>query len=426
MGVTVRRLRALEILDSRGNPTLAVTIELSNGVAATAHVPSGASTGTHEALELRDGDRARYGGRGVRRAVGNVEGELSRALAGASLDDHRALDRRMIELDGTPGKSRLGANAILGVSCAAARALASCRGLPLWQSLSEAFPGERPTIPVPMVNILSGGLHAAGNIEFQDFLVIAHGFESLSQALEATVSVHRAARQMLDDRGFAVTGVADEGGWGPRLPRNETALEILTAAIARAGYQAGEHFSIAVDVAASHFHDAGRYRLRTEGRDLSASEMIDLLEHWCDRYPVRSIEDGLEEDDWQGWAELTRRLGARVQLVGDDLLATNPARLRTAIGRGAANAVLVKMNQIGTLSETFEVIELASASGYRPVISARSGETEDSFLADLAVASGAGQIKIGSLTRSERLAKYNRLLEIEARHGLPYGGRGWR
>ncbi len=422
MPLTLRKLRALEILDSRGNPTVSVTAELSDGTSATAHVPSGASTGTHEALELRDGDPDRYGGKGVRQAVENVERLIAPALAGANAGDLPAFDRRMIELDGTPNKSRLGANAILGVSCAVARAAARTRGVPLWQHLHGSFPGSRsPSMPVPMVNILSGGLHAGRNIEFQDFLVMAHGFPNTAGALEATVAVHRQAALLLVERGCVLTGVADEGGWGPLLPSNEEALAVLVQAIECSGYRPLEHFSIALDVASSHFHRDGRYHLATEDRSLTSAEMIDLLASWCDRYPVRSIEDGLFEDDWEGWRSLTARLGGRVQVVGDDFFTTNPGRVRKGIETGAANAVLVKMNQIGTLTETFEVIEMARAAGYRAVVSARSGETEDSFLADLAVASGAGQIKIGSITRSERLAKYNRLLELERDSGLRYG-----
>jgi enolase len=319
----------------------------------------------------------------------------------------------MIDLDGTPDKSRLGANAILGVSCAVARAVARSRKIPLWRYLA----GERPAVlPVPMVNILSGHLHAGGNFEFQDFLAIPAGFATYSEALEAVVAVHRAARAALEERGYHLTGVADEGGWGPHLPSNETALEVMLEAIERTG----RPMAIAIDVAASHFFENGKYELRTEGRSLDSDQMIDLLAGWAARYPIVSIEDGLAEDDWAGWQKLTAALGAKMQLIGDDLFATNPARLERGIRERAANAVLVKMNQIGTLTETFQVIDRARETGFRAVISARSGETEDDFLADLAVASGAGQIKIGSVTRSERLAKYNRLLEIESARGVLY------
>jgi enolase len=413
MSLTIGEIDALEILDSRGNPTVMVQVELSDATMSSAKVPSGASTGSHEAVELRDGDRARYGGKGVRHAVENVRRLLGPALRGAGAEDQRALDHRMIELDGTPDKSRLGANAILGVSCAVARAVARSRKVPLWRYLAG---DRRAVLPVPMVNILSGGLHAGQNFEFQDFLAIPLGFATFAEALEAISAVHRAARVVLETRGYLLTGVADEGGWGPRLPTNETGLDVMVEAIDRAGHQ----MAIGVDVAASHFFDDAKYELRTEGRTLTPDEMIDLLTGWAARYPIVSIEDGLAEDDWPGWQRLTAALGARVQLIGDDLFATNPARLDRGIRERAANAVLVKMNQIGTLTETFEVIDRARAAGFRAVISARSGETEDDFLADLAVASGAGQIKVGSITRSERLAKYNRLLEIESAGGMVF------
>ena len=413
MSLTIGEIDALEILDSRGNPTVMVQVELSDATISSAKVPSGASTGSHEAIELRDGDRARYGGKGVRHAVENVRRLLGPALRGAGAEDQRALDHRMIELDGTPDKSRLGANAILGVSCAVARAVARSRKVPLWRYLAA---DRRAVLPVPMVNILSGGLHAGQNFEFQDFLAIPLGFATFAEALEAISAVHRAARVVLETRGYLLTGVADEGGWGPRLPTNETGLDVMVEAIDRAGHQ----MAIGVDVAASHFFDDAKYELRTEGRTLTPDEMIDLLTGWAARYPIVSIEDGLAEDDWPGWQRLTAALGARVQLIGDDLFATNPARLDRGIRERAANAVLVKMNQIGTLTETFEVIDRARAAGFRAVISARSGETEDDFLADLAVASGAGQIKVGSITRSERLAKYNRLLEIESAGGMVF------
>jgi enolase len=407
--LTVVGLRALEILDSRGNPTLGVTAELSNGVRASAHVPSGASTGKHEAVELRDGDPSRFAGKGVLRAVASVNEQLARELRGLPADDQASLDRRMIELDGTPGKSRLGANAVLGVSCAVARAVAGARGLPLWRSLPS---GQEPAMPRPMVNILSGGLHAGKRIEVQDFMAAPQGIDSFSAALEAIVAVHRSARDVLSENGYMLTGVADEGGWGPALPSNETGLEMLLRAIEKSGN--GERFTIALDIAASHFLvQGGRYGLASEDRSISSDELIDLLESWVNRYPVYSIEDGLDQDDWDGWARLTARLGSRIQIVGDDFFTTNPERLRRGIEHKCGNAVLVKMNQIGTLTETFEVVRTARDAGYATVISARSGETEDSFLADLAVACGGTQIKIGSVTRSERLSKYNRLLEIE-------------
>ena len=412
--IRIHSAQALEILDSRGNPTLSVTVRLSDGTTGTAQVPSGASTGRHEAVELRDGDPWRYGGKGVERAAANVERAIAPTIAGMDAEDREAVDRRIIALDGSSDKSRLGANAILGVSCALARAVARMRKQPLWRTLGGAV---APKLPVPMVNIISGGAHAGKRIELQDFLIIPHGFASLRGALEGVVRVHGAARALIEEKGYALTGVADEGGWGPALPSNEMALEILTASIGRAHFAPGVDFTIAIDVASSHFFAGGDYNLASERRVLDRDQMIGLLEGWTRRFPLTSIEDGLAEDDWEGWQSLTARLGATTQLVGDDLFATNPARLRAGIEKGAANAVLVKMNQIGTLTETFEVLRIARDAGYRAVVSARSGETEDSFLADLAVASGAGQIKIGSITRSERLAKYNRLLEIEANEG---------
>lgn len=403
----IQRIVGLEILDSRGRPTVAAICELSDGTRVQAHAPSGASTGKHEAHELRDGDPAWYAGRGVRTAVANLNQVLGPAVVGLNAFDQGAVDRALCAADGTANKSRLGANAILAVSCAVARAAAAAQRVPLWRSLM----GNRPAaMPLPMVNILSGGLHAGGNIEFQDFLVMPHGVVGYPQQLEAIVRVHAMTKQILDERGLVTTGVADEGGWGPRLESNEQAIEILTEAIGRTGFE----MSIALDVASSHFYRDGQYHLATEGRTLTAEGMADLLADWSARYPIRSVEDALEEDDWAGWRTATQRLGDRLQLVGDDFFTTNLERVNRGIAEGCANAVLVKMNQIGTISETLAVIDRAREAGYRAVISARSGETEDSFLADLAVASGAGQIKIGSITRSERLAKYNRLLEIDA------------
>jgi enolase len=419
MRLTIRRLRALEILDSRGRPTLAVEAELTSGVSAWAQVPSGASTGRHESLELRDGDSTRYAGEGVRRAAENVEKELGPALEGLDAEDQETVDERMIELDGTLAKARLGANAALGVSCAVARAAANAKRVPLWQHLKQ---GRVARLPVPMVNIFSGGLHAARSIEFQDYLAIPHGFARFADAVEAVAAVHRTALRLLKAAGYGLTGVADEGGWGPHVSSNETCLSLLTDAIDQAGYRCGEQVSIALDVASSHFFAGGAYHLKTDGRVLDAAGMIELLSTWTHRYSLLSIEDGLEQDDWAGWAALNRKLGDRVQIVGDDLFTTNPARLEEGIRTGAANAVLIKMNQIGTLTETFRVIDRAREANLLAVISTRSGETEDTFVSDLAVASGAGQIKPGSVTRSERLAKYNRLLEIEVRSELPYPG----
>ncbi len=417
--MNISAIRALEILDSRGCPTLSVEVELAGSILGEAKVPSGSSTGKHEAFELRDGDATRFSGRGVRLAVANVERQIGPALVGINAADQAEVDRRLIDLDGTPNKSRLGANAILGVSCAVARAMAAVERIPLWRRLQG---GRRSTVPLPMINILSGGLHAAGNFEFQDFLAVPHGFSTYSEALHAAVAIHGAARELIEAKGYPLTGVADEGGWGPRLPNHEAALEILTCAIETAGFAPGTQVSIAIDAAASHFYSAGRYELASEGRSMTSADMVRLLSDWASRYPICSIEDGLAEDDWDGWRLLTDELGSRMQLVGDDLFTTNLQRLDKGIALGVANAVLVKMNQIGTLTETLAVIDRARSAGYRAVISARSGETEDPFLADLAVASGAGQIKIGSITRSERLAKYNRLLEIERWGDLEYSG----
>ncbi len=384
-------VHALEILDSRGNPTLEATVLLQSGAIGTAQVPSGKSTGKHEAHELRDGDSARFNGKGVLKAVANIENTLGPAVVGFDAADQPRIDARLIEIDGTGNKRRLGANAILAISCAVARAAAQARHIPLWKHLSGLKAGARPSMPVPMINIISGGHHALGEhrAEFQDFMVIPRGYPDLSSALEAVVRVHGEVRQA-----FTLDGVADEGGWGPDLENNEAGVAALRTAIERAGAT----MDIALDVAASHF--------AVDGIAL-------LLEQLIDGYSVVSIEDPLPEDDWDGWTRITPRLGSRVCLVGDDFFATNLARLEEGIARGAANSILIKMNQIGTLTETLAVIARAAQAGYGAVISARSGETEDSFLADLAVASGAGRIKIGSITRSERLAKYNRLLEIE-------------
>lgn len=422
MSLTISSVRAMEVLDSRGNPTIEVECALNDGTTARAQVPSGASTGRREALELRDGDPSRFGGKGVLRAVSHVEGEIAKAVHGVDAEDHAALDQLLIDLDGTPGKSRLGANAILGVSCAVARATATSMGIPLWKRLAY-IGGCRPCLPVPMVNILSGGHHAGFNVELQDFLALPVGLSSFGQSLRAAREILYAAREVLGERGKRPTGVADEGGWGPDLPSNESALEVLTEAIERAGYRPGEQVGIAIDAAASHFHRDGSYVLTSEQRTLSPVELVGLYESWSRRFPIISLEDGLDQDD-PAWAELTSRLGGRMQIIGDDYLTTNPARVKESIQDRTANAVLVKMNQIGTITETFEVVRLAAAAGWRSVISARSGETEDSFLADLAVASGAGQIKVGSVTRSERLAKYNHLLWLERDAGLEWPGGG--
>jgi len=412
MSADIVEITALQVLDSRGNPTVEAEVRLSNGVTARAQTPSGASAGRHEAIELRDGPQGAYGGRSVLRAVANIEEIIAPRLEGFTADRQRQLDELLIELDGTPDKRRLGANAILAVSMAAARAAAASRGLALWEYLC----GEREALlPVPMINIISGGLHAGRRIEFQDFLIVPHGFDSLAEALEAAVRIHRETGRLLEEDGYTLTGVADEGGWGPALEKHEAALEYLMCAIEAAGLKPAEQVSIALDVAASHFHKDASYHLASEGLRLTADGMVDLLEGWAGRYPILSIEDGLEEDDWEGWRRMTGRLGKRCTLVGDDFFVTNAERLERGVSLGAGNAVLVKMNQAGTLTETFQVIDRAREAGFEAVISARSGETEDDFLADLAIASGAGQIKVGSVTRSERLAKYNRLLWVEDR-----------
>ena len=403
-------VRAREVLDSRGNPTLEVEVFLDDGAFGRAIVPSGASTGKAEALELRDGDPKRYLGRGVLKASANVMEVIAPALRGVNAMDQPAVDSRLIALDGTDNKGRLGANALLGVSMAVAHAAAASARLPLYRYLGGVAATE---LPVPMVNIMSGGIHGGGNIDFQDYQVIPLRARRYSEALADVVAIYRAMKDALRSRGVFRAGVADEGGYAPELATNEQGFELMVEAIERAGLKPGQDAAIAVDVAASHFYANGRYSMVAEGVETDAEGMVKRLSDWCRRYPILSIEDGVAEDDWSGWKLLTERLGSRVQLIGDDLFVTNPARLRKGIEEGVANAVLVKMNQIGTLTETLEVIEMARRHGYRTVVSARSGETEDDTMADLAVATGAGQIKVGAIARSERLAKYNRLLRIE-------------
>ncbi len=409
----IARVHAREVLDSRGHPTVEAEVWCEGGAWGRAIVPSGASTGKHEAVELRDG-ASRYSGRGVRKAVAHVRDVLGPRLRGREVLDQPGIDRLLCELDGTPNKARLGANALLGASLACAHAGAVASGLPLWRYLDK---DGHARLPLPMVNLISGGLHAGGNLDFQDFLFLPVGATSYSEALEWTVAVYRTLGEVLRRHGHESALVGDEGGYGPRLSSNREALDLLVEAFALAGLAPGEQAGIALDVAATHFLRDGRYVLRAEGGWLSAGEMVERLARWVEGYPIFSIEDGLAEDDWDGWRELTKALGGRVQLVGDDLFATNTERLRRGIAEGVANAVLVKVNQIGTLTEALEVVRLARASGYRAVISARSGETEDCTLADLAVATGAGQIKVGSVVRSERLAKYNQLLRIEEEMG---------
>jgi enolase len=410
---TIEHIKAREVLDSRGQPTVEVDMLCRGGARGRAIVPSGASTGRHEALELRDGDPARFAGKGVRRAVGHIHDILAPALAGMAASDQETLDRRMIELDGTPDKSRLGANALLGVSLACAHAAAAARGVPLWQYLDRT---GQARLPLPMVNLISGGLHAGRNLDLQDFLFIPVAARSYSEALQQTVAVYRALAATLQDQGHEGVLVGDEGGFGPRLPGgNEQAIELILQAYRRAGLEPGTDAALALDVASTHFYRDGFYCLR-EGQ-MPAHEMVFLLTEWSLGYPLQSIEDGMAEDDWEGWKLLSEGLGQRVQLIGDDLFVTNPQRLTQGIAWGVANSILIKVNQIGTLTETLAVIDQARQAGYRPVISARSGETEDSTIADLAVATGAGQIKIGSVARSERLAKYNQLLRIEEELG---------
>jgi len=418
---TIAFVDAREILDSRGNPTIEVDVVTEDGSVGRAAVPSGASTGAHEAVELRDGDRARFGGRGVLRAVGNVTGTIGPELVGLDAADQAGIDELLVELDGTPNKGNLGANAILGVSLAAAHAAAASHDLPLYRYLGGV--GAR-ILPVPMFNILNGGRHAQDSTDFQEFMVMPVGLASYPEALRAGAEIFVALRSILHDEGHT-TGQGDEGGFAPSLASNQAAVEIILRAIERAGYRPGEQVAIALDPATTELVEEGngpdgaptRYVLAKEGRTLESGELIDLWADWCARYPIVSIEDGLAEDDWIGWAELTRRLGDRIQLVGDDLLVTNTARLQQGITERAANAILIKLNQIGTLSETIEAIELARRAGWASIVSHRSGETEDTTIADLVVATGTGQIKTGAPSRSERVAKYNRLLRIDGELG---------
>ena len=408
-------VHAREILDSRGNPTVEAEVRLESGVFGRAAVPSGASTGSREALELRDADQ-RYGGKGVLRAVGHVRGEIADALRGfevGGLDAQAALDRRMIELDGSDAKSRLGANALLGVSMAAAYAAAADRKEPLYRWLAD---GRDPLLPLPMMNVLNGGAHAENSVDFQEFMILPTGAASFSEALRWGAEVFHALRDVLLEAGLSVS-VGDEGGFAPDLESNRSAVEYLLRAIERAGYRPGDDVSLGLDVAASEFCKDGRYVLDGEGVRYSSDELIRVYEDWLASYPIVSIEDGIDEGDWDGWKSLTEALGARCQLVGDDVFVTNPAILREGIQRGVANAILIKVNQIGTLTETFEALDLAESAGYATVISHRSGETEDTTISDLATGRAAGQLKTGSLSRSDRVAKYNQLLRIEEELG---------
>ncbi len=409
----IERVQARQILDSRGNPTVEVEIGLRSGAHGHAAVPSGASTGEFEARELRDGG-PRWGGKGVTQAVANVRGEIAAAVAGFDAADQRGLDARLVELDGTPGKSRLGANAILGVSLAAAHAQAAEEGMPLWRYLG----GEAAhVLPVPMMNVLNGGAHADNAVDFQEFMIVPCGAPTFSECLRIGAEVFHALKSTLHERGLS-TAVGDEGGFAPDLGSNEDALRMLIAGIEAAGYEPGSDVAIAVDPATSELYDADAgYVLGHEGRTLSAGELVDYWAELAGRYPIVSIEDGMDEEDWAGWRALTERLGASVQLVGDDLFVTSAERLRRGIEAGVANSILIKVNQIGTLSETLDAIALAREAGYSSVISHRSGETEDVTIADLAVATGAGQIKTGAPSRSDRVAKYNQLLRIEEQLG---------
>ena len=398
-----------EILDSRGNPTVEVELATVSGFVGRASVPSGASTGANEAVELRDGDAGRYGGKGVLTAAENVDTELAQVVIGLDAADQRTLDLAMIEADGTPNKGRLGANAILGISMAAAKAAAEASALPLYRYLGGA---GAHTLPVPCANIMNGGAHAANNVDFQEFMVVPHGFDRFDEALRSVAEIYQGLKKLLGERGLS-GGIGDEGGFAPDLESNGAALALIAEAVERSGYALGDQIGFALDPAASEFYKNGEYDLAGEGRKLSSGDMVDYYANLCDEYPIISIEDGLGEDDWQGWSALTERLGSRVQLVGDDLFVTNKEILGRGIREGVGNSILVKVNQIGTLTETFETIELAHKSGYTTMISHRSGETEDATISDLAVAVNAGQIKTGAPARTDRVAKYNQLLRIE-------------
>jgi enolase len=426
MSLKIKDIVAREILDSRGNPTVEADVILESGVMGRMMVPSGASTGKFEAWELRDNEE-RFRGKGVRKAVYHVNTEIKNLLVGKDVTNQQEIDESMIAFDGTSNKKRLGANAILAVSFAVAHAGANALHQPLYAYLAAKYiRGEKLSIPVPMVNIISGGLHAGKNIDLQDFLIIPIGATSYPQALEMISNVYWKAKEILDKKGYNADLLADEGGFGPALSSNKEALEILCKAFDECNYKQGEDVAIALDVASSHFYDAEKnlYSLHFENRSLSAEEMIDMFESWVKNYPIISIEDGLAEDDWEGWQKLTERLGKKIQLIGDDLFTTNVERIKKGIELKAGNAVLIKMNQIGTVTETVEAVKLAKSAGFKTIISARSGETEDSTLADLAVGLNGGQIKIGSLARSSRLSKYNQLIRINEQLKGNYAGKG--
>ncbi|WP_454831729.1 phosphopyruvate hydratase [Pseudoxanthomonas wuyuanensis] len=416
----IAKIHAREILDSRGNPTLEAEVTLEDGAFGRAMVPSGASTGTKEAVELRDGDKTRYLGKGVRNAVANVNGPIANALKGFDANDQEGLDRRLIDLDGTENKGRLGANALLGVSLANAHAVAASRKLPLWQHLATG----KVTLPVPMMNIINGGAHADNNVDFQEFMVLPVGFDSFAESLRAGTEIFHSLKSVLKGHGLS-TAVGDEGGFAPDFRSNVEALDTILEAIGKAGYTAGEDVLLGLDVASSEFYDNGKYHLVGEGKRLTSEQFVDFLADWSAQYPIVTIEDGLAEDDWAGWKLLTDRIGSKVQLVGDDLFVTNPKIFKEGIESGTANAILIKVNQIGTLSETLEAIAMAHHANYAAIVSHRSGETEDTTIADIAVATTATQIKTGSLCRSDRVAKYNQLLRIEEALGAAaqYAGR---
>ncbi len=418
----ITEIRAREILDSRGNPTVEVDVTLETGAFGRAAVPSGASTGAHEAVELRDGDKSRFGGKGVLKAVESVNGEIYDALAGLDADDQRAIDLAMIDLDGTENKSRLGANAILGVSLAVARAAAEDAGLPLYRYVGGAFAS---LLPVPMMNIINGGAHADNPIDIQEFMIMPVGAETGADAIRMGSEIFQSLKKKLKDAGHN-TNVGDEGGFAPNIGSTDEALGFVMKAIEAAGYKPGDDVMLALDAASTEFFKNGKYELAGEGKSLSPEQMVSYWSDLVGRFPIISIEDGMAEDDWEGWKALTDAIGNKVQLVGDDLFVTNPKRLAQGIRQGVANSILVKVNQIGTLSETLEAVDMAHKAGYTAVLSHRSGETEDSTIADLAVATNCGQIKTGSLSRSDRLAKYNQLIRIEEQLGVAarFAGRG--
>lgn len=415
-------IRAREILDSRGNPTVEAEVELANGLIGSACVPSGASTGSREAIELRDNDKSRYLGRGVLNAVGNVNTKIREPLLGLDVEDQVGIDRKMIEMDGTENKAALGANAILAVSLAVSKAAAAAKGMELYEYLAEldGSPG-RYSMPVPMMNILNGGEHADNNVDIQEFMVLPVGVKNFSEALRCGTEIFHTLKSVLKQRGLSTT-VGDEGGFAPNLLSNESALEIIMESIERSGYEAGKDVFLGLDCASTEFYKDGKYVLASEGRSFDSAEFTDYLAELSRKYPIISIEDGMDESDWDGWAKLTNAIGDKVQLVGDDLFVTNPKILKRGIDDGVANSILIKLNQIGTLTETLEAIGMARAAGYSSVISHRSGETEDTTIADLAVATASGQIKTGSLCRSDRVAKYNRLLRIEDKSNALFKG----